>query len=50
MRAARPTHPDLTMDLRVPAATRLRAPLQNASGGPRGGGVYGVDEIVRRLA
>ena len=47
--AARPMHPDLTMDPRVPADTRLWAALQNASGGPWGGCVYDVDAIVKRL-
>jgi len=37
------------MDPRVPADTRLWAALQNASGGPWGGCVYDVDEIVKRL-
>ena len=47
--AGRPMHPDLTMDPRVPADTRLWAALQNASGGPWGGCVYDVDAIVKRL-
>ena len=47
--AARPIHPELVMDPRVPADTRLWAALQNASGGPWGGCVYDVDAIVKRL-
>ncbi|MBI5771653.1 MAG: YjhG/YagF family D-xylonate dehydratase [Verrucomicrobia bacterium] len=47
--AARPPHPNLTPDPRVPADTRLWAALQNASGGTWGGCVYDVDEIVKRL-
>jgi putative YjhG/YagF family dehydratase len=47
--AARDPHPNLRPDARVPADTRLWAALQSASGGPWGGCVYDVDEIVRRL-
>ncbi len=46
---ARPTHPDLAPDPRLPGDTRLWAALQNASGGSWGGCVYDVDEILRRL-
>ncbi len=46
---ARPTHPELSPDPRLPADTRLWAALQNASGGSWGGCVYDVDEILRRL-
>jgi dihydroxyacid dehydratase/phosphogluconate dehydratase len=46
---ARPVHPDLAPDPRLPDDTRLWAALQNASGGPWGGSVYDVDEILRRL-
>jgi putative YjhG/YagF family dehydratase len=48
--AARPTHPDLVLDPRVPADTRLWAALQNASGGPWGGCVYDGDRIAHLLA
>ncbi|MDP7655532.1 MAG: YjhG/YagF family D-xylonate dehydratase, partial [Roseibacillus sp.] len=37
---ARPAHPDLAPDPRLPADTRLWAALQNASGGSWGGCVY----------
>ena len=46
---ARPTHPDLAPDPRLPDDTRLWAALQNASGGSWGGCVYDVDEILSRL-
>ncbi|MEE2623568.1 MAG: YjhG/YagF family D-xylonate dehydratase [Verrucomicrobiota bacterium] len=46
---ARPAHPDLAPDPRLPADTRLWAALQNASGGSWGGCVYDVDEIIKRL-
>lgn len=46
---ARPRHPDLRPDPRVPADTRLWATLQNASGGSWGGCVYDVDTIIDRL-
>jgi putative YjhG/YagF family dehydratase len=46
---ARPLHPDLAPDPRLPADTRLWAALQNASGGSWGGCVYDVDAIVSRL-
>lgn len=46
---ARPTHPDLAPDPRLPDDTRLWAALQNASGGSWGGCVYDVDEILRRF-
>ncbi|MEC9053938.1 MAG: dihydroxy-acid dehydratase, partial [Verrucomicrobiota bacterium] len=46
---ARPIHPDLAPDPRLPADTRLWAALQNASGGSWGGCVYDVDEIIKRL-
>jgi putative YjhG/YagF family dehydratase len=47
--AARPPHPDLAPDPNLPAATRLWAALQDASGGPWAGAVYDVDRIVRLL-
>jgi putative YjhG/YagF family dehydratase len=47
--AARPRHPRLEPDPRVPADTRLWAALQNASGGSWGGCVYDVDRIVALL-
>jgi putative YjhG/YagF family dehydratase len=47
--AARPRHPQLRPDPRVPADTRLWAALQNASGGSWGGCVYDADRISRLL-
>ena len=43
--AARPVHPALQRDPRVPDDTRLWATLQNASGGSWGGCVYDADLI-----
>ncbi len=48
--ANRPPHPDLAIDPRVPADTRLWAALQNASGGSWGGCVYDVERIGELLA
>jgi putative YjhG/YagF family dehydratase len=47
--AARPRHPGLQPDPRVPADTRLWAALQDASGGSWGGSVYDADRIARLL-
>ncbi len=47
--AARPRHPDLQPDPRVPADTRLWAALQNASGGSWGGCVFDADRIAALL-
>lgn len=47
--AARPRHPDLQPDSRVPADTRLWAALQNASGGSWGGCVFDADRIAALL-
>jgi len=47
--AERPMRDDLAPDPDLPAETRLWAALQEASGGPWGGCVYDVDEIVKRL-
>jgi dihydroxyacid dehydratase/phosphogluconate dehydratase len=47
--AARPLHPDLQPDPRVPADTRLWAALQHASGGSWKGCVYDADRIIRLL-
>ena len=47
---ARPIHPDLRLDPRVPADTRLWAALQAASGGSWGGCVYDVELIERLLS
>lgn len=44
--AARPAHPDMAPDKRLPDDTRLWAALQNASGGTWHGCVYDVDSIV----
>ena len=46
---ARPIHPDLAPDPRLPDDTRLWAALQNASGGSWGGCVYDVDAILSKL-
>ncbi len=47
--AARPVHPELRPDPRLPDDTRLWAALVTASGGLWGGCVYDVDAIVARL-
>ena len=47
--AARPPHPNLQPDPRVPTDTRLWAALQNASGGSWGGCVYDADKIIAQL-
>jgi putative YjhG/YagF family dehydratase len=47
--AARPPHPDLAPDPRLPDDTRLWAALQHASGGAWGGCVYDVDRIIALL-
>jgi putative YjhG/YagF family dehydratase len=47
--AQRPAGPENTPDPELPAATRLWAALQDASGGTWGGCVVDVEEIVRRL-
>ncbi len=47
---ARAPHPELRPDPAMPAATRLWAALQAASGGVWGGCVYDPEAIVRRLA
>ncbi len=47
--AARPVHPNLKLDERVPADTRLWAALQNASGGTWAGCVYDADRITHLL-
>jgi dihydroxyacid dehydratase/phosphogluconate dehydratase len=46
---ARPVHPDLAPDPRLPADTRLWAALQNASGGSWGGCVYDTEQILEKL-
>jgi putative YjhG/YagF family dehydratase len=46
---ARPRHPELRRDERVPADTRLWAALQDASGGSWAGCVYDVDRIAHLL-
>ena len=46
---ARPRHPDLRRDERVPDDTRLWAALQDASGGSWNGCVYDIDRICRLL-
>ncbi|MEO6003758.1 MAG: YjhG/YagF family D-xylonate dehydratase [Opitutus sp.] len=46
---ARPRHPDLVPDERVPTDTRLWAALQDASGGPWAGCVYDADRIAHLL-
>ncbi len=45
--AARPIHPQLRADSRLPDDTRLWAALQQLGGGTWGGCVYDVDEIIR---
>lgn len=47
--AARNPHPDLAPDRDLPAATRLWAALQQVSGGPWGGSVYDVEQILAVL-
>jgi len=47
--AERPPHPDLSPDPLLPAETRLWAALQSVSGGPWGGCVFDVEEIITRL-
>ncbi|HUK14819.1 MAG TPA: YjhG/YagF family D-xylonate dehydratase [Bryobacteraceae bacterium] len=47
--AERQPRADLAPDPSLPDDTRLWAALQEASGGPWGGSVFDVDEIVRRL-
>lgn len=47
--AARPMHPNLKLDERVPADTRLWAALQNASGGSWTGCVYDAKRIAHLL-
>jgi putative YjhG/YagF family dehydratase len=47
--AARPPHPRLAPDPRLPDDTRLWAALQDASGGTWGGCVYDVDRIIELL-
>jgi putative YjhG/YagF family dehydratase len=46
---ARPIHPDLKPDPRVPSDTHLWAALQAASGGSWGGSVFDVDRIRHLL-
>ena len=48
--SARPRHPDLKPDPRVPTDTRLWSALQNASGGSWGGCVFDADRISHLLA
>ena len=47
--AQRPFRYDLAPDPALPAETRLWAALQEASGGPWGGCVFDVNEIVKKL-
>ncbi len=47
--ASRAPRPDLAPDPELPAATRLWALLQDASGGPWAGCVYDVERIAARL-
>ncbi|HEX4132048.1 MAG TPA: YjhG/YagF family D-xylonate dehydratase [Pirellulales bacterium] len=46
---SRAPHPDLKPDDALPAATRLWAALQSASGGPWAGCVYDVERIIATL-
>ncbi len=46
---ARPPHPDLREDERMPSDSRLWAALQKVSGGTWGGCVYDVDRIIEVL-
>ena len=48
--ASRPPHPALAPHPKLPAATRLWAALQAASGGTWGGCVYDVDAIIEKLS
>ena len=45
----RAPRPDLAPDPDLPDDTRLWAALQAASGGPWGGSIFDVDEIIRKL-
>ena len=45
----RAPHPELAPDPALPADTRLWAALQSASGGPWGGCVFDVDQIIAKL-
>jgi dihydroxyacid dehydratase/phosphogluconate dehydratase len=47
--AERSLHPDLAIEAEVPDDTRLWAALQQVGGGPWGGCVYDVDEIIATL-
>lgn len=47
--SARPVHPELKADHRLPDDTRLWAALQQVGGGTWGGCVYDVDEIIKTL-
>ena len=47
--ASRPVHPDLAIDSRVPADTRLWSALQNASGGSWNGCIFDTDRIISLL-
>jgi putative YjhG/YagF family dehydratase len=47
--AERTPHPDLAVEPEMPDDTRLWAALQQVSGGPWGGSVYNVDEIIKTL-
>jgi dihydroxyacid dehydratase/phosphogluconate dehydratase len=47
--AARPIHPELKPDPRIPTDTRLWAALQHASGGSWNGCVYDSERIIRLL-
>ena len=47
--AARPSHPHLREDERMPSDSRLWAALQKVSGGTWGGCVYDVDRIIEVL-
>jgi putative YjhG/YagF family dehydratase len=48
--AERPPHAQLSPDPLLPADTRLWAALQRLGGGPWGGCVFDVDQIVEKLA
>ena len=47
--AQRTAHPDLAVEPEMPDDTRLWAALQQAGGGPWGGCIYDVDEIIETL-
>lgn len=47
---ARTPHPNLSPDENLPRETRLWAAMQHAGGGPWGGCVYDIEEIVARLS